>query len=157
MNDKNPEPNPADQLTKQQIAEYREAFSEFDREGTNKIPAKNLGLLMQTLGYELIDAEIEDMISQADPETTGIINFESFLGLMVRKQDEELMEVFKVFTNEGRDTIEEKDFKKLFEELGEKIDEDEFNEMMRLPMSSGSFTFTDFCKIVRFYDNPNAN
>ena len=39
------------------------------------MPAKDLGLLMQTLDYELIDAKIEDMIGQADPENTGTINF----------------------------------------------------------------------------------
>ena len=38
------------QLTEEQIAEYKEAFMTFDKDGTGSISAKDLGTLMRTLG-----------------------------------------------------------------------------------------------------------
>ena len=38
------------QLTEEQIAEYKEAFMTFDKDGTGSISVKDLGTLMRTLG-----------------------------------------------------------------------------------------------------------
>ena len=40
----------ADQLTEEQIAEFKEAFSLFDKDGDGSITTKELGTVMRSLG-----------------------------------------------------------------------------------------------------------
>jgi len=44
----------ADQLTEEQIAEFKEAFSLFDKDGDGTITTKELGTVMRSLGELLI-------------------------------------------------------------------------------------------------------
>ena len=43
----------ADQLTEEQIAEFKEAFSLFDKDGDGTITTKELGTVMRSLGKDL--------------------------------------------------------------------------------------------------------
>ena len=52
----------ADQLTEEQIAEFKEAFSLFDKDGDGTITTKELGTVMKSLGQNPTEAELQDMI-----------------------------------------------------------------------------------------------
>jgi hypothetical protein len=47
----------ADQLTEEQIAEFKEAFSLFDKDGDGTITTKELGTVMRSLGQNPTEAE----------------------------------------------------------------------------------------------------
>jgi len=51
----------ADQLTEEQIAEFKEAFSLFDKDGDGTITTKELGTVMRSLGQNPTEAELQDM------------------------------------------------------------------------------------------------
>merc|ERR1712122_474547 len=92
----------ADQLTEEQIAEFKEAFSLFDKDGDGTITTKELGTVMRSLGQTPTEAELHDMINEVDNDGSGTIDFAEFLSLMSKKMkdadsEEELMEAFKVF------------------------------------------------------------
>ena len=53
----------ADQLTEEQIAEFKEAFSLFDKDGDGTITTKELGTVMRSLGQNPTEAELQDMIN----------------------------------------------------------------------------------------------
>ena len=53
----------ADQLTEEQIAEFKEAFSLFDKDGDGTITTKELGTVMRSLGQNPTEAELQDMVS----------------------------------------------------------------------------------------------
>ena len=53
----------ADQLTEEQIAEFKEAFSLFDKDGDGTITTKELGTVMRALGQNPTEAELQDMIN----------------------------------------------------------------------------------------------
>ncbi|ELK11536.1 Calmodulin [Pteropus alecto] len=55
-----------DQLTKEQIAEYKEAFSLFDEDGDGTITTKELGIVMRSLGQNPIEAEFQEMMDEDD-------------------------------------------------------------------------------------------
>ena len=55
----------ADQLTEEQIAEFKEAFSLFDKDGDGTITTKELGTVMRSLGQNPTEAELQDMINEA--------------------------------------------------------------------------------------------
>ena len=53
----------ADQLTEEQIAEFKEAFSLFDKDGDGTITTKELGTVMRSLGQNPTEAELQVNIS----------------------------------------------------------------------------------------------
>uniref|UniRef100_A0A2I2Z0G5 Uncharacterized protein n=1 Tax=Gorilla gorilla gorilla TaxID=9595 RepID=A0A2I2Z0G5_GORGO len=54
----------ADQLTERQIAEFKEAFSLFNKDGT----------VMRSLGQNPTEAELQDMINEVDADGNGTCN-----------------------------------------------------------------------------------
>ena len=52
----------ADQLTEEQIAEFKEAFSLFDKDGDGSITTKELGTVMRSLNLNPTEAELQDMV-----------------------------------------------------------------------------------------------
>ncbi|KAL6066084.1 hypothetical protein STEG23_035406 [Scotinomys teguina] len=92
----------ADQLTEEQIAEFKEAFSLFDKDGDGTITTKELGTVMRSLGQNPTEAELQDMINEVDADGNGTIDFPEFLTMMARKMkdtdsEEEIREAFRVF------------------------------------------------------------
>jgi hypothetical protein len=69
----------ADQLTEEQIAEFKEAFSLFDKDGDGTITTKELGTVMRSLGQNPTEAELQDMINEVDADGNGTIDFPEFL------------------------------------------------------------------------------
>ena len=63
----------ADQLTEEQIAEFKEAFSLFDKDGDGTITTKELGTVMRSLGQNPTEAELQDIVNLT-PTITRILN-----------------------------------------------------------------------------------
>merc|ERR1719263_1238782 len=105
----------ADQLTEEQIAEFKEAFSLFDKDGDGTITTKELGTVMRSLGQNPTEAELADMINEVDADGNGMIDFPEFLTMMARKMkdtdfEEEILEAFKVFDKDGNGMIDFPEF-----------------------------------------------
>ncbi|KAI0559406.1 calmodulin [Gracilaria domingensis] len=58
--------------TKDSEAEIVEAFKVFDKDGSGKISAEELRQVMSNLGEQLSDAEVEEMIREADTNGDGV-------------------------------------------------------------------------------------
>ncbi len=71
-------------LTEDQIAEYKEAFALFDKDGGGTISTDELGTVMRSLGQNASEDELRDMIAEIDADGSGEIDFKEFLALMVR-------------------------------------------------------------------------
>lgn len=71
----------ADQLTEEQIAEFKEAFSLFDKDGDGTITTKELGTVMRSLGQNPTEAELQDMINEVDAD--GELQFDYRVGLNI--------------------------------------------------------------------------
>jgi len=57
-------------------AELRAAFEVFDQDGSGTISAEEMRLVMKSIGEELTDAEIDEMIKIADTDGNGTIDCE---------------------------------------------------------------------------------
>lgn len=58
-------------LTQEQKEEIKEAFDLFDTEGSGKIDAKELKIVMRALGFEPKKEEVRNIILDLDREGTG--------------------------------------------------------------------------------------
>merc|ERR1712160_86706 len=125
-----------EQLTEEQIAEFKEAFSLFDKDGDGTITTKELGTVMRSLGQNPTEAELQDMINEVDTWGNGTIDFPEFLSLMARKTwdtdtEEELIEAFKVFDRDGNGLISAAELRHVMTNLGEKLTDEEVDEMIK--------------------------
>ncbi|KAM7404040.1 hypothetical protein PAMA_004453 [Pampus argenteus] len=128
--------NMADQLTEEQIAEFKEAFSLFDKDGDGTITTKELGTVMRSLGQNPTEAELQDMINEVDADGNGTIDFPEFLTMMARKMkdtdsEEEIREAFRVFDKDGNGYISAAELRHVMTNLGEKLTDEEVDEMIR--------------------------
>ncbi|CAL9192824.1 unnamed protein product [Musa hybrid cultivar] len=150
----------AEQLTDEQISEFKEAFSLFDKDGDGEIPlfrllyghshcslfylviltgcitTKELGTVMRSLGQNPTEAELQDMINEVDADGNGTIDFPEFLNLMARKMkdtdsEEELKEAFRVFDKDQNGFISAAELRHVMTNLGEKLTDEEVDEMIR--------------------------
>ncbi|MBZ3878861.1 Calmodulin [Sciurus carolinensis] len=75
----------ADQLTEEQIAEFKEALYLFDKGGNGTITTKELGSVTRSLGQNPTRAEPQDMINQVDADGNGTIDFPGFFTIWLDK------------------------------------------------------------------------
>lgn len=122
-------------LTDEQRADIKEAFDLFDPDGTGKIDTKDLKVALRALGFEPKKEEIRILIADVDPSGLGHLSFEEFLNLMSTKMGEkdtrdEVLKAFRLFDDDDTGKITFKNLKRVATELGEKLTDEELQEMI---------------------------
>ncbi|KAG6856683.1 hypothetical protein H0H87_001898 [Tephrocybe sp. NHM501043] len=145
----------ADQLSEEQISEFKEAFSLFDKDGDGTITTRELGTVMRSLGQNPTEAELQDMINEVDADGNGTIDFPEFLTMMARKMrdtdsEEEIKEAFKVFDKDGNGYISSAELRHVMTNLGEKLSDTEVDEMIREADvdGDGQINYDEFVKRI---------
>lgn len=123
-------------LTEEQKQEIREAFDQFDTDGSGSIDAKELKVAMRALGFELPREEIKKMITAVAGNAVSAIDFNQFMEMMGQKildRDPltEILKAFDLFDKDHNGSISLKDLKAATIELGENLTDDELREMIR--------------------------
>merc|ERR1711998_726425 len=117
-------------LTEEQIEEIREAFNLFDADNSGAIDVRELKAGMRALGFEVKKEELKKMISDIDNDGNGSIEFQEFLEMMTGKMGEkdpreDIEKVFKLFDDDNTGKISLRNLRRVAEELGENIDDEE--------------------------------
>ncbi|KAH8247873.1 hypothetical protein KR038_011317, partial [Drosophila bunnanda] len=123
-------------LTEEQVSEFKDAFTQFDKDGSGKVSTRELGALMRTLGQNLSEPELQDLISESEANTTGEFDFDEFCSIMVKQMretdtEEEMREAFKIFDRDGDGFISPAELRFVMINLGEKVTDEEIDEMIR--------------------------
>jgi len=97
---------------------------------------------MRSLGQNPTNAELTDMINEVDKNGNGTIDFPEFLNMMARKMkdadsEEQIKEAFKVFDKNGDGFISAAELRHVMTNLGEKLTDEEVDEMIREADISG--------------------
>lgn len=62
--------------------ELREAFRVLDKQNKGTIPVDDLRWILQSLGDDLTEEELDDMINETDTDGSGTVDYEEFKSLM---------------------------------------------------------------------------
>ncbi|KAF2909356.1 putative calmodulin-like protein 2 isoform X1 [Oryza sativa Japonica Group] len=148
-----------DHLTKEQIAEFREAFNLFDKDGDGTITSKELGTVMGSLGQSPTEAELKKMVEEVDADGSGSIEFEEFLGLLARKlrdtgAEDDIREAFRVFDKDQNGFITPDELRHVMANLGDPLSDDELADMLHEADSDGDgqINYNEFLKAKAEYD-----
>mmetsp|Transcript_14090 Transcript_14090/g.23307 ORF Transcript_14090/g.23307 Transcript_14090/m.23307 type:complete len:152 (-) Transcript_14090:485-940(-) len=145
----------AEQFTEEQIAEMKEAFSLFDRDGDGAITLKELGTVMRSLGQTPTERDLKEMCDELQADGHTVIDFAEFLTLMARKSKEaytqdEILDAFRVFDKDGNGYITTVELRHIMTNLGEKLTDEEVDEMIREADVSGDgrVNYTEFVQLL---------
>eukprot|EP01100_Stratorugosa_tubuloviscum_P007336 TRINITY_DN305_c2_g2_i1.p1 TRINITY_DN305_c2_g2~~TRINITY_DN305_c2_g2_i1.p1 ORF type:complete len:153 (+),score=84.91 TRINITY_DN305_c2_g2_i1:225-683(+) len=105
-----------DFLTQEQISEFREVFKFLDQEKEGAIKKNGLRTVMREMGIKVTDADISNMMNEADSSGKGSISLEAFITLMsdmMRKMDtpEDIRRAFECFDPYGRGFVSGEEFR----------------------------------------------
>ena len=119
------------EITEEQKKEIKDAFSTFEENG---IFPDELKSAMQTLGFDANNPEVQKILDKLATKK-GPLKFDEFMDVMIEKNidknpEEEIKKAFKVLCEDGTDKITLKSLTKICADLGEKINEDELQEMI---------------------------
>lgn len=142
----------ADSFTEEQIAEFKEAFSLYDKAGEGAIDSKELGTVLRALGQNPSMAELEEMKTELESDS---VDFPSFLNLIANKikdteTEEDLLEAFRVFDKDMQNTISAAELRHIMTNMGEKLNDEEVDEMLKEADSDGSgkVNYAEFVKTM---------
>mmetsp|Transcript_11372 Transcript_11372/g.15903 ORF Transcript_11372/g.15903 Transcript_11372/m.15903 type:complete len:163 (-) Transcript_11372:534-1022(-) len=108
-------------------ADLRAAFKMFDKDGDGHISAKELKEALKTMGLEPTEEELKMMLSDADTNHSGDLDFDQFVKMMAN-QMENSESIINTFENEDFITVAE--LKHVMLALGEDLSENDLQEMI---------------------------
>ncbi|XP_076095369.1 uncharacterized protein LOC143066261 [Mytilus galloprovincialis] len=142
-------------LSEETIAEFKEAFGLFDKDNNGQITSSELGTVMRSLGQNPTNADITEMINEVDSDGSGTINFAEFTKMMGKKMEnsdpvEDLREAFKIFDKNSDGKIDPNELKKVMVNIGEKLTDEEANEMIKEADvdGDGKVNYEEFVKMM---------
>ncbi|GAV05356.1 hypothetical protein RvY_15504 [Ramazzottius varieornatus] len=142
--------------SEKQVAEFKESFDLFDRNGDRYITIKELQHVMERLGFKPTPNELKSFMDEADSDRNGKIDFMEFLSVMKTKMHEmmrleELQKAFRVFDRNGDGKISPNELRTVFQSLDQHFEEEEISEMITVADSNfdGYIDFDEFIALVR--------
>jgi len=145
-------------LQELQHAEFKEAFNEFDKDGSGTISNKELLHVLRSIGQNPTEDEILELVMESDANGDGTIDLGEFIELMKRKssetdQMESLKEAFKIFDKDKSGYIDRKELRSVTTTLGQSLTTDEFDAFWKEADSNGDgkLDYEEFIKMMRQY------
>merc|ERR1712179_677856 len=136
-------------------AEFREAFDEFDKDGSGAISSKELLGVMRAMGQNPTEDELNNMVMGVDLDGNGTIEFPEFLEMMEQKATEDddadtIREAFKIFDRDKDGFISTKELKKVTTMLGQQLTKEEVEEFMKEADvdGNGKLDYDEFVKMM---------
>ncbi|XP_039498199.1 calmodulin-2/4 [Drosophila santomea] len=125
-----------EELTTEEQDLIKNTFKILDTENEGAITSKELGLVIRALGRQPNESEVQSLINEVDSDGNGTVSAPEFCNVILRKmrdtsKEEELRDAFNVFDKERNGYFSATDLRAVFMALGEKLDDDETEEIIR--------------------------
>nr|XP_027193895.1 caltractin-like [Dermatophagoides pteronyssinus] len=142
-------------LSQDELDEIRDAFKAFDTEGKGLIDPKDIAMTMKTIGFETKSPIVYNLICEIQRKYDKPIDFEMFIDSICaclgnRESKEGIRRIYNLFDDDKTGYITLKNLKRVCENLGEMITDDELHEIITRVDSTGEghITFEDFYAIM---------
>lgn len=139
------------ELTQEQIAEFREAFKIFDKDGDGRITVKELGTVMKSLGQYPSQRELEEMVAEVDTDGNKTVEFSEFLDMMAKQLvekaiEDEVKEAFAAFDKDKDGKITAQELIHIMKNIGEPLPQADIDEMIEEAdiNKDGNIDYADF-------------
>merc|ERR1719217_445868 len=122
-------------LDEEQVEELREAFNLFDTEHSGTIDARELKAALRALGFEGKKEDVRRMLTEIGKDPTQQVDFNDFCEMMRGRMADknsrsEIDKVFALFDEDETGKISFRNLKRIAQELGEHLTDDELQEMI---------------------------
>lgn len=142
-------------LTIDEINQYKEAFTLFDRDSDGKISSEDLGVLIRSLGQNFSNKDLYRITTENDKDRSGTIELHEFLNLMAenRKVNEDqtnLIKAIKYFDRDNTGAIDLAEFKHVLTCVSEKLNKEETDYLVTICKadSNGKFNYNELLKLL---------
>lgn len=131
----------------------------FDTTKCGFIDTVKISTILNTLGQQFDEGELQDLIDEEDPEETGRVNFDQFANIasnfLIEDEDseaiqQELKEAFRMYDREGNGYITTSTLKEILAALDDKLTNDDLDGMINEIDADGSGTvdFDEFMEMM---------
>lgn len=134
-NNNNTNNDMSQELLAEQKQEIYEAFNLFDMNNDGFLDYHELKVALRALGFTLENKAVIDIIDKYDTTGNRLISYDDFFivsGEMIMDRDpmDEIRRAFKLFDEDGTGRISFKNLKKVAQELGETLSDNELRAMI---------------------------
>ena len=149
-------------LDDEMMEEIKEAFNLFDSENKGTIDVRELKAAFRALGFLVKKTEIRQMFVDLDKDlSSATVTFDEFVEMVTprmknRDARDEIMKVFALFDDDNKGGISFKNLKRVANELGENLTDEELQEMIDEADRDGDGLINEeeFYRVMRKRENP---
>ncbi|OWM64164.1 probable calcium-binding protein CML18 [Punica granatum] len=147
-------------LDEDQIAELREIFRSFDKNGDGSLTQLELGSLLRSLGLKPSPEQLEALTQRTDTNNNGLVEFSEFVALVAPEllpspskspySEEQLRRIFKMFDRDGNGFITAAELAHSMARLGHALTAEELTGMIREADKDGDgqISFEEFVHAI---------
>ncbi|XP_053692654.1 troponin C [Sabethes cyaneus] len=143
----------------QRLLIMRKAFQMFDTTKSGFIDTVKISTILNTLGQQFDEGELQALIDEEDPEETGKVNFDGFANIasnfLIEEEDaeameKELKEAFRLYDREGNGYITTSTLKEILAALDDKLSNEDLDGIINEIDTDGSGTvdFDEFMEMM---------
>ena len=143
------------QLTEDQIAEFKEVFSLIDKNADGAITIRELGAAMMSMGQSPTEEELQEMIDEVDANGNGTIEFSEFINKMAGKMtfspsEKDTYDAFRVFDKDGNGFISPTELRYVMTKMGQELTDEEVDQMIQEADldGDGQVNYREFVKMM---------
>jgi len=143
-------------FTEEQVSEFKDLFTLFDRSGEEKIAYHDVGEALRAFGYVPTNEEVNTILNSPSKDEMGskFVTFNEFLpmlaqvGKVKRSGFEDFIDGLKLFDKEGDGTLLGAEMRHVLCSMGEKMTEEEAEQVIQ-----GQEDTNGFIHYESFVDN----
>jgi len=142
----------------EQLSEYKDFFSLFDKTGENRIAYYEVGECLRAFGENPTNAEVMKVLNNPsnDEMNSKMVTFDEFLPMLaqVKRQSQEtsvddMNEGLRVFDKENNGTVSAAELRHVLCTLGEKLSEEEVEQLLQgQEDNNGCIRYENFIRMV---------
>jgi len=142
-------------LSADEVQEVKDAFDLFDSDNSGAVSVQELVEAMQSLGLDQKNDAVFNMIKEIDTDGSGELEFAEWLEMMTARLTNktpkaDIEKVFKLFDNDRTGEISLDNLKRVANDLGEEVSNEELQEMVQRNDvdKDGAWTLDDFYAVM---------